>query len=107
MKILTTLVAMLMIATVLALAALVQLMISLAPFLALALIAILLLRARRPTVSPAAGWTGCHPPEVAAPSQCRLGAPTAASGGWVMVPVWVAPQPGPRIIDGEVLGDRG
>lgn len=105
-----------MIVTVLALAALVQLAIALLPYLAVALIVVLVLRWRR---------RDAHPPSAAAPQmriypdpqarvwwaarqpRYRVGAPAAAPGGWVMVPVWVAPtQPDPRVIDAEVITDR-
>jgi hypothetical protein len=116
MRVLAGLLVMSMIVMVLALAALVQLAMALLPYLAVALIVVLVLRSRR--------RRDTHPPAAAAPPQrtypgpqaCvraaqqpryRVGAPAPAPEGWVMVPVWVAPrQPDPRVIDAEVITDR-
>jgi hypothetical protein len=109
MKLLGTLFAMVLIVTGLAVATLVQLVITLAPFLMVAQVVVLVLRARRPARSspPVTGWPdGGYPQRVAPQPQYRVGARAAAPGGWVMVPVWVAPTPGPPVIDAEVIGDR-
>jgi hypothetical protein len=109
MKVIAALVVAVMLVTVLAIAALVQLVIWSAPFLLVALIVTLVVRARRSAARsrPVTGTAGrSHPLRVAAAPQYRVGAPSAAPGGWVMVPVWVAPTPGPPVIDGEVLGGR-
>lgn len=108
MKLLGALFAMVLIVTGLAVATLVQLVITLAPFLMVALLVVLTLRARRPArpSPPAAGWPdGGYLRRVAPQPQYRVGAPTPAPGGWAMVPVWVAPPPGPPVIDAEVIGD--
>jgi hypothetical protein len=106
MRVLGGFVVMSMIVTVLAVAALVQLAIALLPYLAIALVVVLVLRWWRPDTST----TSAAPPAVrTSPGpqpRYRIGAPAAAPGGWVMVPVWVAPRrPDPRVIDAEVITD--
>jgi hypothetical protein len=104
-----------MIVTVLVLAAVAQLAIALAPYLAVALIVVLVLRWRR---RPTAAMSTAAPLERAyvaqarvrptPPTRYRVGAPAAAPEGWVMVPVWVAPpRPDPRVIDADVITDDG
>jgi predicted lipid-binding transport protein (Tim44 family) len=109
MKLLGALFAMVLIVTGLAVAALVQLVITLAPVLMVALVVVLMLRTQRPArpSPPITGWPHSgYPRRVAPQPQYRVGAPAAAPGGWVMVPVWIAPTPGPPVIDAEVIGDR-
>jgi hypothetical protein len=109
MKLLGALFAMVLIVTVLAVATVVQLVTTLAPFLMVTLVVMLVLRARRPArpLPPATGWPGGgYHRRVAPQPQYRVGAPAAAPGGWVMVPVWVAPTPRPPVIDAEVIRDR-
>jgi hypothetical protein len=96
-----------MIVTVLAVATLVQLAFALLPYLAAALVVVLVLRWRRSDV-PAASVA---PPAVRTcpgpPPRYRVGAPAAAPEGWVMVPVWVAPRrPDPIVVDAEGITDR-
>jgi hypothetical protein len=109
MKLLGALFAMVLIVTGLAVATLVQLVITLAPFLMVALVVVLMLRARRPArpSPPVTGWPHSgYPGRVAPQPQYRVGAPAAEPGGWVMVPVWIAPTPGPPVINAEVIGER-
>ena len=110
MKLLTTLVATGMIVTMLAVAALAQLMITMLPYLAVAVIVALVLRARQSTTggSPARiAPNTVNPATIAPPRRDRIGAPAPAPGGWVLVPVWVAPAPpSPPVIDAEVITDR-
>jgi len=86
---------------------LVQLVITMLPYLAAALVALLILRWRRPgtpTVAPPPAVR--HYPEPQ--PRYRIGVPAAAPEGWVMVPVWVAPtRPDPTVIDGEVIPGHG
>ena len=96
-----------MIVTVLAVATLVQLAFALLPYLATALVVVLVLRWRRSDVRAAS----VAPPAVRTypgpPPGYPVGVPAAAPQGWVMVPVWVAPRrPGPIVIDAEVITDR-
>jgi hypothetical protein len=91
--------------TVLAAAALVQLVIALLPYVAAALIVALILLWHR------CGTAAAPPPAVLARAdpqpRYRVGAAAAAPGGWVMVPVWVAPKgPDPNVIDAEVITGR-
>ena len=113
MRVLAGLLVMGMIVMVLAVAALVQLAIASLPYLAVALVVVLVLRWRRRDTPPAAPpLTRTYPgPQArvraAQQPRYRVGAPAAAPEGWVMVPVWVAPtRPDPRVIDAEVIGDR-
>jgi hypothetical protein len=110
MRVLAGFLVMSMIVTVLVLAALVQLAIALLPYLAVALIVVLVLRWwRRDTSTPpaAAPAERTYPVRAAPQPRYRVGAPAAAPEGWVMVPVWVAPrQPDPSVIDAEVIDDR-
>jgi hypothetical protein len=96
------------IVTLLAAVALVQLVITLLPYLAAALIVALILRWRR-SKAPAAVAAASHAVRICPDSEpsYRIGAPAAAPGGWVMVPVWVAPRRAdPNVIDGEVITGR-
>lgn len=105
MKLLGALFAMVLIVMGLVVATVVQLVITLAPFLMVTLVVALALRARRPArpLPTAPGWPGGGYPRGVAPQpQYRVGAPA----GWVMVPVWVAPTPRPPVIDAEVIRDR-
>jgi len=114
MRVLAGLFVMSLIVTVLVLAALVQLAIALLPYLAVALIVVLVSRWRpRDTATRAAAappMRTCPGPQAwvrTAQPRYRVGAPAAAPEGWVMVPVWVAPtRPDPRVIDAEVIVDR-
>jgi hypothetical protein len=109
MKLLTALFAMVMIVTILAVAALVQLVITLLPYLAVAVLVTVVVHARRRVQRPvvAAGWPGSgYPAQMASQWHYRVGAPTPVTGGWVMAPVWVAPTPGPRVIHAEFIRDR-
>jgi hypothetical protein len=96
-----------MIVTVLAVVALAQLAIALLPYLAAALVVLLILRFRRSEPRAAA------PPHAVLTyrdpqPRYRVGAPAAAPEGWVMVPVWVAPRrPDPTMIDAEVITGDG
>jgi hypothetical protein len=107
MSVLKSLAVMSIIVTVLAVAAMVQLVIALLPYLAAALVVVLVLRWRR-AGAPA---TSVTPPAVLIrpgpqPGD-RGGAPAAAPEGWVMVPVWVAPRrPDPIVVDAEGITDR-
>ena len=108
MRILAGFFVMSMIVTVLVLAALAQLAIALLPYLAVTLIVVLVMRSRRRRDAPAAAVerTYVAPARVRRPAapRYRVGAPAAAPGGWVMVPVWVAPtRSDPRVIDAEVI----
>jgi hypothetical protein len=92
-----------MIVTVLVAITLVQLVITVLPYLAGALVVLLILRWRRPGTS-----TVAPPPAVRSYPEPRpryhVGVPAAAPEGWVMVPVWVAPTPpAPKVIDAEVI----
>ena len=112
MRVLAGLFVMSTIVTMLAVAALVQLAIALLPYLAVALIVVLVLRSRRRRDSVAASAAAppmrTHPVRAVPRPRCRIGAPAAAPEGWTMVPVWVAPtRPDPRVIDAEVIDDRG
>jgi hypothetical protein len=109
MKLLGALFAMVLIVTVLVVAIVIELVITLAPFLLVGLLVVLVLRARKPArpSPPVTGWPhSAYPRRVAPQPQYRVGAPAAAPGGWVMVPVWIAPTPGPPVIDAEVIRDR-
>lgn len=109
MKVIAIVFAAILLVAMLAMAALVQLVISLAPFLMVALMVALVLRARRPAVLPPVlrQTVRSHPLRAASTTRYRVGALNAVPGGWVMVPVWVAPPPARTVIDGEVLGDCG
>jgi hypothetical protein len=109
MRILAGFFVMSMIVTVLALTALAQLAIALLPYAAVALIVVLVLRSRRHN-APATLVERTHVAQArvrpAPQPRYRVGAPAAAPGGWVMVPVWVAPtRPDPRVVDAEVITD--
>ena len=111
MRVLAGLFLMCTIVIMLAVAALVQLAIALLPYLAVALIVALVLRSRRRdrVATPAAAPPmPTYPVREAPQPRYRVGAPAAAPEGWLMVPVWVAPtRPDPRVIDAEVIDDRG
>jgi hypothetical protein len=103
-----------LIVTVLVLTALAQLIITLAPFLAVALLVLLvlrLLRHRNPAVSAAPvdrAYGARARVRAAGKREYRVGAPAAAPEGWVLVPVWVAPaRPEPTVIDAEVINEDG
>ena len=83
MKLLGALFAMVLIVTVLAVATLVQLAITLAPFLMGALVVVLVIRARRSrsVFAGGRGWPdGGYPRRVAPQPHYRVGAPAAAPG---------------------------
>jgi len=108
MRVLAGLLVMAMIVVVLAVAALVQLAIASLPYLAVALVVVLVLRWRRRDTPPAAApQMRTYTVRAAPQPRYRVGAPAAAPEGWVMVPVWVAPtRPDPGVIDAEVIDDR-
>jgi hypothetical protein len=107
MSVLKSFLVMILILTVLAVATLVQLAFAVLPYLAAALVVVLVLRWRRAggraaSVAPLAVRTYPGPQP-----RYRVGVPAAAQGGWVMVPVWVAPRrPGPIVVDAEGITDR-
>ncbi|MDT4986583.1 MAG: hypothetical protein QOI74_677 [Micromonosporaceae bacterium] len=96
------LVAFLLITTV-AIVALAQMLIVLAPYLLAAglILAISRYLQRRPARTRAAANSAA----VSAPTPRPVAAPAQ---GWVLVPVWIGPphhSPAPRIIDAEVIAD--
>jgi len=99
------------VAMAVAVLAVVQLMIAVLPYLAVALVVLLVLRSRRRRdVRPqAAAPRGAQAAVRAAGQRAyRVGAPAPAPEGWMLVPLWVAPaQPRPPVIDGEVIDDHG
>jgi hypothetical protein len=107
MSILKSFVVMSLILTVLAVATLVQLAFAVLPYLAAALVVVLVLRWRRAggpaaSVAPPA-VRSCPGPQ----PRYRVGVPAAAPGGWVMVPVWVAPRrPDPIVVDADGITER-
>jgi membrane protein implicated in regulation of membrane protease activity len=110
MKLFAGFLVMSMIAAVLAVAALAQLVIALLPYLAVALIVALVLRRRRRNATPPAAAVPLrtYPVRAVTPPRYTVGAPAAAPEGWVMVPVWVAPnRPDPKVIDAEMITDDG